>query len=91
MKSRLLRVITVPLLAAAFAATPDGAPADPVLDRDALKLPPPEEAIRGVYAMRTADLSAKEYHGTLVLQSTNLPGIYPEEEQTTGVLSAPRF
>lgn len=50
-------------------------PADPVVDRKALGLPPPEAAIQGVYAMRTAKPDA-EYHGTLVLQGNGVGTIF---------------
>jgi len=43
-------------------------PPDPIVDRKLLRLPPVETAIQGVYAMRTADSTAREYHGTIVLQ-----------------------
>jgi transketolase len=46
-------------------------PADSVVDRVAMRLPPPEAAVDGVYAMRTAAADA-EYHGTLVLQGNGV-------------------
>jgi transketolase len=54
-------------------------PADVVVDRDALKLPPPEEAIKGVYAMRKADMSTDPYHGTVVLQGNGVGNIFVNE------------
>ena len=42
-------------------------PPDPIVDRELLRLPPPEVAIQGVYAMRNAD-PTQEHHGTIVLQ-----------------------
>jgi transketolase len=51
-------------------------PADVVVDRDALKLPPPEAAVKGVYAMRRANLEADVYHGTVVLQGNGVGTIF---------------
>jgi transketolase len=51
-------------------------PADIVVDRVALKLPPAEAAIKGVYAMRRADLDAEAYHGTVVLQGNGVGTIF---------------
>ncbi len=53
-------------------------PADPVVDRVALRLPPPEAAIEGVYAMRTSSPHA-EYHGTLVLQGNGVGTTFVNE------------
>jgi transketolase len=51
-------------------------PADVVVDRKALNLPPVEAATKGVYAMRRADMSAAEYHGTVVLQGNGVATIF---------------
>ena len=51
-------------------------PADVVVDRAALKLPPPEAAVKGVYAMRKADLDGDVYHGTIVLQGNGVGTIF---------------
>ncbi len=61
-------------------------PAEPILDRSALGLPPPAAAVKGVYAIRRAD--AKKPHGTVVIQGSGemyafmeevLPKIYQEK------------
>ena len=54
-------------------------PADLLVDRDALRLPPPEASTQGVYAMRLADLTAREYHGTLVLQGNGVTTVFVHE------------
>lgn len=46
-------------------------PADLVVDREALRLPPPEAAIKGVYALRKANRTL-DYHGTVVLQGNGV-------------------
>jgi len=43
-------------------------PPEIIIDRNQLRLPPAAAAVKGVYAMRLADLDAREYHGTIVLQ-----------------------
>jgi len=43
-----------------------------------MKLPPPETAVEGVYAMRTAAADG-EYHGTLVLQGNGVGTIFVSE------------
>lgn len=43
-------------------------PAETVIDRKKLGLPPALAAEKGLYAMRTADPQKKPYHGTIVLQ-----------------------
>lgn len=50
-------------------------PADAVVDRVALKLPPVEAARQGVYAMRTARPDVL-HHGTLVLQGNGVGTIF---------------
>lgn len=54
-------------------------PEDIIVDRGKLKLPEASAAIQGVYAMRKADMSAKEYHGTLVLQGNGVATIFVSE------------
>lgn len=51
-------------------------PADVLVDREALRLPPPEAAVKGVYALRRADQSLSEYHGTIVLQGNGVATIF---------------
>ncbi len=51
-------------------------PADTILDREKLGLPPAIEAIKGVYAIRRADPNAADYHGTLVLQGNAVATIF---------------
>ncbi|MCI0446298.1 hypothetical protein L0152_24175 [bacterium] len=53
-------------------------PPDPIVDRNLLRLPPPEVAIEGVYAMRKAD-RATEYHGTIVLQGNGVATTFVNE------------
>jgi transketolase len=57
-----------PALLAPFVTRPN----ETVPDRAALKLPPATEAVKGIYALRTADSSAKPYHGTIVLQESGV-------------------
>jgi transketolase len=47
-------------------------PPEIVIDRKQFGLPPASAARRGVYAIRLADLDAREYHGTLVLQGNGV-------------------
>jgi transketolase len=54
-------------------------PEDIIVDRTKLKLPDSAAAIKGVYAMRKADMTAKEYHGTLVLQGNGVATIFVSE------------
>lgn len=54
-------------------------PADTVVDRAALRLPPAEAAVKGVYAMRRADPAREEYHGTLVLQGNGIGTTFVNE------------
>ncbi len=51
-------------------------PADTILDRAKMGLPPAVEAIKGAYAIRRADPNAKEYHGTIVLQGNAVAVIF---------------
>lgn len=54
-------------------------PADAVLDRARYKLPPATAAMQGVYAMRQANLDAKIYHGTIVLQGNGVASAFVQE------------
>ncbi len=54
-------------------------PSEKIFDRKALNLPPAGAAVKGVYAMRTADRSKKPYHGTLVLQGSGVTNTFVEE------------
>jgi transketolase len=54
-------------------------PNETIIDRKKMKLPPVTEAIKGVYAMRTADRSKKPYHGTLVLQEGGITNTFVME------------
>jgi transketolase len=47
-------------------------PPERVIDRGKFGLPPATAAAKGVYAMRLADLDAREYHGTVVLQGNGV-------------------
>lgn len=51
-------------------------PADKVVDRKALKLPPAHVAAQGIYALRKADASSKQYNGTIVLQGNGVASIF---------------
>lgn len=53
-------------------------PADLVVDRQAMRLPPPEAAVTGVYALRKADPS-REYNGTIVLQGNGVGTTFVQE------------
>jgi transketolase len=54
-------------------------PADTLVDRDALRLPPPEAATHGVYALRLANSHARQYHGSIVLQGNGVTTIFVTE------------
>jgi transketolase len=54
-------------------------PPDPILDRAHYKLPPATAAVQGVYAMRQANLDAKVYHGTIVLQGNGVASAFVRE------------
>jgi transketolase len=51
-------------------------PAEKVVDRAALGLPPAEAAVNGVYAIRRADSTAKKKSGTVVLQGNGVASIF---------------
>lgn len=53
-------------------------PADTVVDRKALRLPPAEAAVKGVYALRKSDPKG-ENHGTLVLQGNGVGTTFVQE------------
>jgi len=54
-------------------------PSEIVVDRKALKLPDVTAAVKGVYAMRRADLAAGQYNGTLVLQGSGVAMTFVNE------------
>ncbi|GAB4324379.1 MAG: transketolase [Candidatus Zixiibacteriota bacterium] len=54
-------------------------PSDTLVDWDAMKLPSIMETCNGVYAMRRADRSAKQYNGTIVLQGNGVASIFVNE------------
>lgn len=54
-------------------------PVETIVDRASLNLPPAAEAVKGVYALRRADRSAKPYHGTLILQGSEVANTFVEE------------
>ena len=54
-------------------------PNEKIIDRAAMKLPPVTEAIKGLYAFRTADRSKKPYHGTIVLQGSGITNTFVQE------------
>ncbi len=54
-------------------------PAEKIIDRQALRLPPPQAATKGVYAVRLADRTAEQYHGTVVLQGNGVASIFINE------------
>ena len=51
-------------------------PADVILDRAKIGLPPVAEAVKGVYAVRRADPHAAQYNGTIVLQGNAVMVIF---------------
>ena len=57
-----------PAVLAPFVTRPD----ETVIDRAKLGLPPATAAIEGVYRLRTADPDKKPYHGTIVLQGSEV-------------------
>ncbi|MBI2976472.1 MAG: hypothetical protein HYY33_05925 [Chloroflexi bacterium] len=54
-------------------------PAETIVDRAKMKLPPATEAARGIYALRRADRNASPYHGTIVLQGSEVANTFVEE------------
>ncbi len=57
-----------PAVLAPFVTRPD----ETVIDRAKLNLPPATAAIEGIYRLRTVDPSQKPYHGTIVLQGSEV-------------------
>ncbi|MCC6187525.1 MAG: hypothetical protein IT318_00710 [Anaerolineales bacterium] len=51
-------------------------PQETILDRTALKLPSAIEARKGLYALRRADPRARAYHGTVVLQGSDVANTF---------------
>ncbi|MCH8873920.1 hypothetical protein IH824_14305, partial [candidate division KSB1 bacterium] len=54
-------------------------PPDRIIDRAEYGLPPAHEAVKGIYAIRRADPSAKQRSGTLVLQGNGVATIFVQE------------
>jgi len=51
-------------------------PADVILDREKMGLPPATAAVKGAYALRKANPNAAQYHGTIVLQGNAVATIF---------------
>jgi transketolase len=51
-------------------------PSDTIVDRETLRIPPPEAAVQGIYAIRSADRHADDYHGTIVLQGNGVATVF---------------
>ncbi len=51
-------------------------PAETIADRAKLKIPGATTAVKGIYAFRKADLGAKQYNGTLVLQGCGVGSMF---------------
>ncbi len=54
-------------------------PAETIVDREKMKLPPAADAVKGVYALRRADRTARPYHGTVVLQGSEVANAFVSE------------
>jgi transketolase len=54
-------------------------PAEKIVDRVKLNLPPVHAATRGIYAFRRADPAALQYNGTVVLQGNGVASIFVNE------------
>jgi hypothetical protein len=54
-------------------------PADTLIDWDEKRLPDIMDTTKGVYTLRRADQSAKDYHGTIVLQGNAVATIFVNE------------
>lgn len=54
-------------------------PNETIVDREALRIPPPHAAVDGVYAMRKADPSAKTQNGTIVLNGSGVTNEFVNE------------
>jgi len=51
-------------------------PAETIPDRKKLDIPDATAAVKGIYAFRRADMTAKKYHGTLVLQGCGVASMF---------------
>ncbi len=51
-------------------------PPEKIIDRKAAGLPAAEAAVQGIYAIRHAERSAPDYHGTVVLQGNGVASIF---------------
>jgi transketolase len=73
-----------PLMSAALLARPSTIavfvtrPTEKVIDRQSLRMPPPADAVNGVYAMRVAD-PARSGQGTLVLQESGATNAFVKD------------
>ncbi|MBW8012723.1 MAG: hypothetical protein FVQ83_16015 [Chloroflexi bacterium] len=54
-------------------------PVESIVDRQVMKLPPASASVTGVYAFRKADRQAKPYHGTLILQGSEVANSFVSE------------
>ncbi|TAK57229.1 MAG: hypothetical protein EPO24_10130 [Bacteroidetes bacterium] len=54
-------------------------PPEKIIDRASFGLPSALEAAKGIYAIRTADRTAKQYNGTIVLQGNGVASIFVNE------------
>jgi transketolase len=54
-------------------------PVETIVDREKTKLPPATQAVKGMYALRTADRTARPYHGTVVLQGSEVANAFVDE------------
>ncbi len=54
-------------------------PVETIVDREKMKLPPATEAVKGIYALRKADRTARPYHGTVVLQGSEVANAFVGE------------
>ncbi|MBG7609701.1 MAG: hypothetical protein IZT55_02420 [Anaerolineae bacterium] len=54
-------------------------PAEIIVDREKANLPPATESVKGVYAMRRADPNLNPYHGTIVLQGSEVANVFVNE------------
>jgi len=64
-----------PAILAPFVTRPN----EKVPDRAALRIPPATEAVKGIYALRTADPKQTPYHGTVVLQESGVVYAFVDE------------
>lgn len=64
-----------PAILAPFVTRPN----EKIFDRKQLRLPDPSEGIKGIYAMRKADMSYRQYNGTVVLQGSGVTNTFVEE------------